>query len=48
MEEAFEQVALCMFDYVTELEAVEIDESLSQSMQVNGLLDLFLIFFIRS
>ncbi|KAK2952781.1 putative Archease [Blattamonas nauphoetae] len=36
MKEAFEQIGLCMFDYVTELQALEIDDSLTHDFEASG------------
>ena len=52
MKEAFEQVVLAMFNYMTELEFVEIDPEVSVELEVDGnslvLLMLSLILNIRT
>jgi SHS2 domain-containing protein len=36
LKEAFENVALAMFDYITEIETIDIDESMSSEIAVSG------------
>lgn len=36
VREAFENMAVCMFDYITDIETVDVDESMTLSISVEG------------